>query len=50
LKNHLEILKKRIGLAETLRKESFVKQFDFNGSEKVEVDPEKEISQKMRLL
>ena len=37
----LDILKKRIALAESLRKESFQKQFDFNGNEKIEVDPEK---------
>lgn len=37
----LAIFKKRTALAESLRKEAFKKQFDFNGSEKVEVDPEK---------
>jgi carboxyl-terminal processing protease len=37
----LSIIKKRTALAESLRKESFKKQFDFNGNEKVEVDPEK---------
>ncbi len=37
----LDIFKKRIALAETLRKESFQKQFDFSGNEKIEVDPEK---------
>lgn len=37
----LSILKKRVAQAETLRKEAFKKQFDFNGTEKVELDPEK---------
>lgn len=37
----LEILKKRIELAEAIRKDSFAKQFDFNGNEKIEADPEK---------
>ena len=37
----LAILKKRTALAESLRKEAFKKQFDFNGNEQVEVDPEK---------
>lgn len=37
----LEILKKRISLAEDLRKEIFKKQFDFNGNETLELDPEK---------
>lgn len=37
----LSIFKKRIALAESLRKEAFKKQFDFNGMERVEVDPEK---------
>ena len=37
----LSILKKRTALAEGLRKEAFKKQFDFNGNEKVEVDPDK---------
>lgn len=37
----LAILKKRTAMAESLRKEAFKKQFDFNGTEKVEVDPEK---------
>lgn len=37
----LAIFKKRTALAESLRKEAFKKQFDFNGNEKVEVDPEK---------
>ncbi len=37
----LEVLKKRTALAESLRKETFKKQFDFNGNEQVEVDPEK---------
>lgn len=37
----LEILKKRTALAESLRKEAFKKQFDFNGNEQVEIDPEK---------
>ena len=35
------VLKKRIGQAEALRKELFKKQFDFNGSETLELDPEK---------
>ncbi len=37
----LDIFKKRTALAETLRKESFQKQFEFNGNEKVESDPDK---------
>lgn len=37
----MEILKKRTSLAESLRKEAFKKQFDFNGTEQVEVDPDK---------
>lgn len=37
----LDVLKKRTALAENLRKETFKKQFDFNGNEQVEVDPEK---------
>ncbi len=37
----LNILKKRVLLAEGYRKEAFKKQFDFNGVEKVELDPEK---------
>ena len=37
----LGIIKKRTALAETLRKEAFKKQFEFNGTEQVEVDPEK---------
>lgn len=37
----LNILKKRVTLAEALRKEAFKKQFDFTGAEKVELDPEK---------
>ena len=37
----LEIFKKRTALAENLRKDIFKKQFDFNGNEKVEIDPEK---------
>lgn len=37
----LDMLKRRTALAESLRKETFKKQFDFNGNEKVEVDPEK---------
>lgn len=37
----LTILKKRVAQAEALRKEAFKKQFDFNGNEKVELDPEK---------
>lgn len=37
----LDMLKRRTALAESMRKESFKKQFDFNGTEKVEVDPEK---------
>lgn len=37
----LSILKKRVAQAEALRKEAFKKQFDFNGTEKVELDPEK---------
>ncbi len=35
------VLKKRIALAENLRKELFKKQFDFNGNEVLELDPEK---------
>lgn len=35
------ILKRRIGQAEALRKELFKKQFDFNGNESLELDPEK---------
>ncbi len=41
IEKSLAILKKRTALAETLRKESFKKQFDFVGNEHVEVDPEK---------
>ncbi|MFA6236159.1 MAG: carboxy terminal-processing peptidase [Bacteriovorax sp.] len=37
----LIMFKKRTALAETLRKENFKSQFDFNGNEKVEIDPEK---------
>lgn len=37
----LAIIKKRIALAENLRKELFKKQFDFNGNETLELDPEK---------
>jgi carboxyl-terminal processing protease len=37
----MSIMKKRIVEAETLRKEIFKKQFDFNGTEQVEIDPEK---------
>lgn len=44
--NTLSILKKRVNQAEALRKEAFKKQFDFNGQEKVELDPEKRISPK----
>jgi carboxyl-terminal processing protease len=35
------VLKKRIALAEALRKEIFKKQFDFSGNETLELDPEK---------
>jgi carboxyl-terminal processing protease len=41
IEKSLAMLKKRTALAETLRKESFKKQFDFVGNEHVEVDPEK---------
>ncbi len=37
----LAIIKKRIAQAETLRKELFKKQFDFNSNETLELDPEK---------
>lgn len=37
----LSIYKKRINQAEALRKEVFKKQFDFNGNETIESDPEK---------
>lgn len=37
----LAIMKKRIADAEALRKETFKKQFDFNGTESVELDPKK---------
>jgi carboxyl-terminal processing protease len=37
----LNIYKKRIADAENLRKEVFKKQFDFNGNESIETDPEK---------
>ncbi|MBP9681392.1 MAG: carboxy terminal-processing peptidase [Bacteriovorax sp.] len=37
----LDLFKKRTALAENVRKEAFKKQFDFNGSENVEVDPDK---------
>lgn len=37
----LEIMKKRIALAEEARKEVFKGQFDFNGNETVQLDPEK---------
>lgn len=37
----LGIMKKRIDIAETQRKELFKKQFDFNGNETFETDPEK---------
>ena len=42
----LNILKKRVALAESYRKEAFKKQFDFNGNEKVELDPEKRVFSK----
>lgn len=35
------IFKKRIALAESIRKEVFKKQFDFNGAEVLELDPDK---------
>jgi len=35
------ILKKRVAEVETLRKEIFKKQFDFNGNENLEIDPDK---------
>lgn len=41
IEKSLDMMKKRTALAESLRKEAFKKQFDFNGNEKVEVDPEK---------
>lgn len=37
----VEIMKKRIALAEGVRKEVFKGQFDFNGNETVQLDPEK---------
>lgn len=37
----LAIIKKRIAFAEKLRKEAFKKQFDFNGNENLELDPDK---------
>jgi carboxyl-terminal processing protease len=37
----LNILKKRIAVAETIRKDTFKTQFDFTGNETVQVDPEK---------
>ncbi len=37
----VEIMKKRIALAESVRKEVFKGQFDFNGNETVQLDPEK---------
>lgn len=37
----LVLFKKRIAQAENLRKEAFKKQFDFNGNEAIEIDPEK---------
>ena len=39
----LQLMKKRVAFAESLRKESFKKQFDFNGLEKVELDPDKRV-------
>ncbi|MDO9184253.1 MAG: carboxy terminal-processing peptidase [Bacteriovorax sp.] len=41
IEKSLAIVKKRTALAEAARKEAFKKQFDFNGVEQVEVDPEK---------
>ncbi|MGZ3787170.1 MAG: carboxy terminal-processing peptidase [Bacteriovorax sp.] len=41
IEKSLDIFKKRTALAESVRKEAFKKQFDFNGNEKVEADPEK---------
>lgn len=41
IEKSLAMFKKRTALAESIRKESFKKQFDFNGTEQVEVDPEK---------
>jgi carboxyl-terminal processing protease len=41
IEKSLALLKKRTALAESIRKEAFKKQFDFNGNELVEVDPEK---------
>lgn len=41
IEKSLAMFKKRTALAEGLRKEAFKKQFDFNGNEQVEVDPEK---------
>jgi carboxyl-terminal processing protease len=41
IEKSLALLKKRTALAESMRKEAFKKQFDFNGNELVEVDPEK---------
>lgn len=37
----VEIMKKRMALAESVRKEVFKGQFDFNGNETVQLDPEK---------
>jgi carboxyl-terminal processing protease len=41
IEKSLAMFKKRTALAESLRKEAFKKQFDFNGNEQVQVDPEK---------
>ena len=41
IEKSLAIFKKRTALAESLRKEAFKTPFDFNGTEQVEVDPEK---------
>ena len=41
IEKSLALFKKRTALAESLRKEAFKKQFEFNGAEQVEVDPEK---------
>ena len=41
VKKGAEVFKKRVKVAETLRSEIFKKQFDFNGNESIETDPEK---------
>ena len=41
VKKGADVFKKRVKVAETLRAEIFKKQFDFNGNESIETDPEK---------